>query len=393
VSAEPWDEVELGEVVTLQRGFDLPSRERHDGAVPIVSSSGVTGFHDEAKIAPPGVVTGRYGTLGQVFYVKQPFWPLNTTLYVKDFHGNDPRFCFYFLQYQSLATQESASAVPGINRNVLHRLPVRRPPLEIQRKIASVLSAYDELIENNRRRIELLEEMAQRVYREWFVDFRYPAQQHAPLVDSPIGAIPEGWHVRMLAEVVDVNARTLRSLDDFTTIEYIDISSVREGSIRERKLLTIAEAPGRARRLVRDSDVIWSTVRPNLRSYALIADPPPNCVASTGFAVLTAVGIPVSYLYASSRTDAFVEYLVNHATGAAYPAVTGRTFEGMPLLVPSSDVLDKYAAIAEPAFRLGARLRAQSEVLRLSRNLLLPGLISGEIDVDHLDIAVEEAAA
>ena len=93
-----WREVLLGEVITLQRGFDLPQRKRIPGTVPPVSSSGVTDYHSESKVSGLGVVTGRYGTLGEVFFISDDFWPLNTTLYVRDFKGNDPRFISYFLR-------------------------------------------------------------------------------------------------------------------------------------------------------------------------------------------------------------------------------------------------------------------------------------------------------
>ena len=115
-----WRECLLGDVLTLQRGFDLPNRHRRDGTVPIVSSSGITGFHSEARVIGPGVITGRYGTLGEVFYVDREFWPLNTTLYVRDFKGNDPLFLSYFLRTLDLSSQNTAGAVPGLNRKALH---------------------------------------------------------------------------------------------------------------------------------------------------------------------------------------------------------------------------------------------------------------------------------
>ncbi len=119
-----WREMPLGEVLTLQRGFDLPARERTEGPFPIVSSSGVTGFHAEARVEPPGVVIGRYGSLGSVHWVTKAFWPLNTSLWVTEFKGNDERFVSYLLKTISV-DGSTASAVPGVNRNHLHRLPVR----------------------------------------------------------------------------------------------------------------------------------------------------------------------------------------------------------------------------------------------------------------------------
>ena len=116
-----WREASLGEVIELKRGYDLPQRSRITGSVPLVSSSGVTDYHIEAKVKGPGVVTGRYGTLGEVFFVPSDFWPLNTTLYVRNFRGNDPRFISYFLRGIDFSAFSDKAAVPGLNRNHLHQ--------------------------------------------------------------------------------------------------------------------------------------------------------------------------------------------------------------------------------------------------------------------------------
>ena len=152
--ARDWREARLGEVVTLKRGYDLPTATRNgQGGVPVVSSSGVSGYHDEPKVQPPGVVTGRYGTVGDVFYLEEPFWPLNTSLYVQSFHGNHPRFVYYFLQSIDYTRYSDKTGVPGINRNDIHRIRVAVPPLPEQRKIAEILGTWDEAIALVERRI------------------------------------------------------------------------------------------------------------------------------------------------------------------------------------------------------------------------------------------------
>ncbi len=140
---ESWEVVPLKEVVELQRGFDLPSRLRKAGNVPVVSSSGVTGTHESAMVKGPGVVTGRYGTLGQVFYVEEDFWPLNTTLFAKDFKGNNPLFVSYLLQTLQMGDHNDKSAVPGVNRNSLHIIPVGKPSIEEQIAIGASLRAIE----------------------------------------------------------------------------------------------------------------------------------------------------------------------------------------------------------------------------------------------------------
>jgi type I restriction enzyme, S subunit len=146
----------LGEVLTLKRGYDLPQSRRNVGNIPIVSSSGITDFHDEAKVRGPGVVTGRYGTLGEVFYVPDDFWPLNTSLYVQDFRGNDPHLVVQLLRTLNLARQNAAGAVPGVNRNALHMLRVSFPPIELQRRIVPTFQGFHECAWNLQKKNENL---------------------------------------------------------------------------------------------------------------------------------------------------------------------------------------------------------------------------------------------
>lgn len=197
-----WTDCELGDVVTLKRGHDLPNDRRIDGGIPVVSSSGITGWHNEARAEPPGVVTGRYGTIGEVFYLDRPYWPLNTALYAIDFHGNDPKFVAYFLRNQLKNYQSEKAAVPGVDRNVLHKIKVRCPDPQAQERIVSILSAYDDLIENNRRRIGLLEQAARLIYREWFVHLRFPGHEAAKIVDG----LPEGWSRGVIADLFDTSS-------------------------------------------------------------------------------------------------------------------------------------------------------------------------------------------
>ncbi|HAW3613436.1 TPA: restriction endonuclease subunit S [Escherichia coli] len=142
-----WINCELGEVLTLQRGYDLPHRLRNDGEVPIISSSGVSGRHDKAMVSPPGVVTGRYGTIGEIFYINEPFWPLNTTLYIRDFRGMTPEYAYHFLKTINFEAYSGKSGVPGVNRNDVHKEIVYFPiNKNEQTAIVNILSDADALI-------------------------------------------------------------------------------------------------------------------------------------------------------------------------------------------------------------------------------------------------------
>ncbi len=169
--ANKWRKTTLGEVIELKRGYDLPAKSRRPGPFPVVSSSGPTDTHAESKVKAPGVVTGRYGTIGEVYYITTDYWPLNTALYVKDFKGNNPRFVSYFLRGIDFVAYSDKSAVPGVNRNHLHQAKVSVPPLPKKTRIADVLGKLDDKIELNRRMNRTLEKMAAAIFKSWFIDF------------------------------------------------------------------------------------------------------------------------------------------------------------------------------------------------------------------------------
>lgn len=131
-----WQQGSLDSFFTLKRGYDLPKQSRITGEIPVIASSGFSDFHNEAKVNESGVVTGRYGTIGSVFFSEKPFWPLNTTLYVNDFKGNNKRFIYYFLQTLDWEKFSDKSAVPGVNRNDVHQEQITFPQLLEQKAIA-----------------------------------------------------------------------------------------------------------------------------------------------------------------------------------------------------------------------------------------------------------------
>ena len=193
-----WRTLPLGEALTFQRGFDITKDEQRDGPYSVISSSGPKSTHAEYKVRGPGVIIGRKGSLGTVFYSEEHYWPHDTTLWIKDFHGNDARFAYYFLQTMGFERLDAGASNPSLNRNHIHTIPVWWPPLSIQRRIAQILKVYDELIENSQRRIKILESMARSLYRHWFVHFRFPGHDSVPRVPSPLGEIPQGWAVTTL---------------------------------------------------------------------------------------------------------------------------------------------------------------------------------------------------
>lgn len=301
---------------------------------------------------------------------------------------SDQDFVFYFALQEELraAAEKSMTGASGRQRadvSSLKEFECEFPPLPVQRRIAGILSAYDELIENNQRRIRILEDMARSLYREWFVHFRYPGHESVPLTDSPLGQIPQGWEVKKLGDIAVVNRTQINAKTAPDELHYIDIASVSPGQIDYVTTYAFANAPGRARRVVQHGDVLWSCVRPNRRSHALVMHPETNTIASTGFAVLTAKTVPFTFLYFATTTDDFVGYLTNHASGAAYPAVSATTFEKAELLIPPSVPLERFGDATIAMVEQAHTLQRQTANLRRTRDLLLPRLLSGQVSLNR----------
>lgn len=332
-------------------------------------------------VAMYGANVGQLGLLRKPATVNQAICGLVVNDEVADF-----RYVFYalFATRRELVLKAQGAAQQNLNQDAIKNFKIPVPPLDDQHRIASILAAYDDLIENNDRRIAILEELTRRIYEEWFVHFRFPGHEEMRLVESELGPIPKGWEVHKLATHVTVNRASVKKGQEPDSILYIDIASVVPGTIKDKHPYAFADAPGRARRLVTHGDILWSCVRPNRKSHALVLHPEDNLIASTGFAVLTAVSVPYSYLYFSVTTDDFVGYLVNRATGAAYPAVTAKDFEAAPLLKPTDEILTRFHATTEPMLLLCELLKQKNINLRSQRDLLLPKLIAGDIDVSNL---------
>jgi type I restriction enzyme S subunit len=367
----------LKDAVELAYGKALPERIRKDGEIPVYGSGGIGGYHNESIVTGPGVIVGRKGTIGSVFYEKSDFYPIDTVYYVK----TNPqkigiRFAYYLLKNLNLSSLNSDAAVPGLNRDRAYDLTIKLPDVKTQSNILQILEKYDDLIENNRRRIQLLEDAARLLYREWFIYLRFPGHEHVKIVDG----VPEGWHKQRLDDVAVINAESLKS--NFQgRIEYIDISCVSTDSIDSTNWYEFEDAPGRARRILRDKDIIWSCVRPNRKSHAFIWQPHDRLIASTGFAVISAKTISPFFLYQTLSTSEYVGYLTNNAGGVAYPAVTAKVFEDSIILVPPNSITDTFDSFVSKSYQQINLLQQANKKLIEARDLLLPRLMSGEISV------------
>lgn len=381
------------EGVPVIRGTNLPTDQR-------LSLSGLV-FVTEAKAdslhlncAYPGdLVFTQRGTLGQVGLIPldSPFprylisqSQMKMTVAPPK---ADPLYLYYYFRLPStvryIENHALQAGVPHINLGILRKLEVVAPPLDVQKKIAAILSTYDDLIANNQRRIALLEGMAEEIYREWFVRMRFPGHEDVPLKSG----LPEGWIQRKLSDVAEINARSVEKGSEPELVRYIDISAVGTNEVAVPDEMPFSRAPGRARRIVRSRDILWSSVRPGNRAYCVIVEAEENMVASTGFAVISPRREqPFTYLHQATTTQHFVDQMVAVAKGSAYPAASFDDFAQARIIWPAAPILARYHEIAKPMYEQVHRLRTANARLGSQRDALLPRLISGKLKVDHLDI-------
>lgn len=380
----------FSDFVTLQRGFDLTKSEMRDGPYPVVGSTSIIGHHSEFKVEPPGVITGRSGSLGVVQYLAEKYWPHNTSLWVRDFKGNDPKFVYYCMQGMDFARFNAGAGVPTLNRNHLDSLEVEVPPLPVQQRIAGILSAYDELIENSQRRIKILESMARALYREWFVHFRFPGHESVPRVPSPLGEIPQGWEVKHLDEVC-------RSIQDGDWIETKDqggedyrllqISNVGVGEFIEtgnfRYVTQETFSRLRCNEIVPGDLLVARMPTPIGRGW-LVTKMPWRMITAVDVAIIRAeptLLYPL-FLVQAWNESSNLKRIAAQASGTTRLRITRRELAAMEFVIPPGSVQQKFAEIVQPQSAMVQSLRQQIQNLRRTRDLLLPRLLSGQIEVE-----------
>jgi type I restriction enzyme S subunit len=372
-----WQTLPLGEALTFQRGFDITKDEQRDGPYPVISSSGPKTTHAKYKVRGPGVVIGRKGSLGTVFYSESDYWPHDTTLWVKDFHGNHPRFAYYFLQTMGFERLDAGASNPSLNRNHIHTIPVRWPPLPVQRRIARILSAYDDLIENNQRRIKILEEMARSLYREWFVRYRSPGHDKVKMVPSSVGPIPQGWEVKPLGELATVTMGLSPRGDTYNEEE--DGTPLVNGPVefgdRFTKRVKWTTEPTK---LCKEGDLVVCVRGSTTGKY----------VKSDGVYCL---GRGVCGI--SSKYQCFIDLLfenelpilLGQTSGSTFPSWTGPQLKSYPVLSPPPEVLARFDRLIQPMSAAVLRYSRQIQNLGRTRDLLLPRLLAGQIDLKSTD--------
>lgn len=349
IKRNSWQFCQLGDAVTLQRGMDLPVSQRGNGSFPVVGSNGIVGTHDTAISEGPGVIVGRSGSVGRVTWINEPFWPLNTTLWVKDFHGNDPLFVYYLLRSLTLQDYATGVSVPTLNRNLVHPLPIFLPPFDEQQQIARILSTIWRALVAAKRVLNAAYGVTASVRSQLFESLsQYPEIALSNLVDpkrticygivQPGPAVPDG-------------------------VPYINVVDILNGEILMGGLKkTSSDIDDQHRRSrVTPGDVIL-TIRGTHDRVTQVPDDAPVLNLSRGCALISKGStLPARYIYHWLQTARAQSFLRDHFRGVALRQVNLRDLDRMPVPTPPWDTAVSIAHQLDAAENHCARLRAEVE--------------------------------
>ena len=384
MSVSEWREVRLGDLVTFQRGHDLPKAEMKEGPYPVVGSNGIIGYHSKYTTEAPCITIGRSGNVGNPFLSKCKTWAHNTTLYIKEFKNTDPIYIYYLLKTLDLGYYAVGSAVPTLNRNHIHPILISVPEsIEEQRSIAATLSALDDMIELNNQINKTLEEMAQAIFKSWFVDFE--PFKDGEFEESELGLIPKGWRVGKLSDVGEIigGGTPSKSKPEYYSEIGIPWITPKDLSINKNKYISrgeidISELGLRESnaRLMPKGTVLFSSRAPI--GYIAIAK---NAVTTNqGFkSVVPFENISSEYIYLLLKNS--INEIESRATGSTFKEISGGEMKKVPIILPPKEIIRKFNEIATTLGKTQASLEDENNILMSIRDTLLPKLMSGEIRV------------
>ncbi len=337
-----WKEYKLGEIVTFQRGHDLPKDKMIDGGIPVAGSNGIIGYHNQFTKEGPGVTIGRSGNIGIPHYYPNAYWAHNTVLYIVDFKGNDAKFMYYFLKTFDFTQLNTGSAVPSLNRNHIHELPVSIPDVSTQRRLASILSSLDDKIDLLHRENATLEQMAETLFRQWFVveakeeweegklgdliEVKY-GKDHKKLLDGKIPVIGSGGIMRYAdTALYDKESVLIPRKGSLNNVMYMD-----------EPFWTV------------DTMFYTEMRRPNIAKFVF---------------------------HFMKGQD-----LANMNVGSAVPSMTTEVLNNMPIDIPPQVVFDKFENAVASLYNKKKQNYKQIQTLIQTRDGLLPRLMSGEVKI------------
>ena len=387
-----WETKPLNEFVRFKRGYDLPTHKFEDGRFPVFGSTSILGYHKTFKVKSPGVITGRSGTLGKFQFSKKDFWPHNTTLWVEDFKGNDPKFSYYLMQCLDFSELNAGGAVPTLNRNVLGSFKIKVPDLNIQKQIGIYLFKYDELIENYKKQILILEEYAKNIFEEWFLRLKINKKK---LKINKLTNLPDNWKKIQIIDYVDIiskGAQLNYDLNGFDGIEVLNQSCIRNGEIELDKVLY-------ARILEENKNYCYlrlNDILINSMGQGTLGRVSRNLTIDNKMIIHNCITFLRSkkkfsqyllFYFLSAHKDYF-ETIAHGSTGQT--TLKEDDVKKLSITVPDKVLLDKFDKKIKIIWEKIGLLKKKINLLNEEKNILMPRLTTGFISIKKLEKLIYE---
>lgn len=376
----------FGEILELQRGYDLPASAMVKGNIPVAGSNGVIGYHNVSKVQPPCITVGRSGSVGKVHFYNEPIWAHNTSLFVSDFKGNNQKYIYYLLKSKNFAKLCDSSVVPSLNRNFVYPIKTLfEENKDKQQKIAAVLSALDDKIALNRRMNAKLEQMAKRLYDHWFVQFDFPNADGKPYKSSGgkmeynevlKREIPAGWEVKSIFDACDLLYGFPYATEPFDEDDLV-------ASKKPYKIVRIRDIQNNSYSAKRTEDVDdkYRTKRNDLLFgmdgyFHMNFWTRNDDYINQRIVRLRKTHISTLILY--FQIMPFIKFKEEKAKGSTVGHLSDKDLKQLFVVIPNNEFLSNHF---ETILNMKTRLNAEIEKLSATRDRLLLLLINGQVEV------------
>ena len=384
------------QVLELHRGYDLPEKDRHEGTVPVISSAGYSGSHDQYKCEGENVITGRYGTIGEVFYHEGKCWPLNTALYVSNFKGNYPRYVYYLLKYvlKSATDGKDKSTVPGVDRNVLHQMNIPFcEEIRAQKEMVRILVDIDKKIETNIKINDNLQQQLQLLYDYWFKQYDFPDENGNPYRSSGgqmmwnnglKRKIPESWCVVSLGEVSSFRngINYDKNTTGDTTYHIVNVRNISSSSLLldERELDEICLPCTQAEKYLVSNESIL-IARSGIPGAPRILYNPSEDIIFCGFIICTTPIDSILQHYLMLFLKQLEGSAATQTGGSILKNVSQDTLRDLLVPMPSKDILTQFNQCVALIYEFMHNNLEETSKLQNLRDWLLPMLMNGQATI------------
>lgn len=386
--------VRLGQMIEVQRGYDLPKNKTIPGPYPVVTSTSISAYHREYK-AEDTIVIGRSGTVGNPRVVRGKFWPLNTTLFATDLKENDMDYMCYLLSNLHLEKLVTGSTVPTLNRNDIYLLEI---PVETdvskQKKIGALLKTIDSKVYNNEAIAQQLESMAKTIYDYWFLQFEFPNEDGKPYKSSGgkmvwneelQREIPAGWEVASLANN-SLTKLIKPGIKEFNgTKRYLATADVNGTAYSIGSNITFDNRESRANMQPTLNSIWFAKMKDSVKHLYLnkeLNSIIKETILSTGFCGIQCDEYSFEYLASFIESDYFEKVKDQLAHGATQQAVNNADLQSIKLVIPSEEIVDKFHQVTKGMFSLISKNKVENTYLTALRDFLLPLLMNGQVTIN-----------